>query len=124
MASAILIYDGCCPFCSSYARYVRLKKTVGEIRLVDARKGGPDVDRAMARGCDLDEGMVLVMNGAYYHGDACLNRLALMSSKSGLFNRVNFALFRSPSVSRFGYPILRFGRKVALTVLGRSKLGR
>ena len=122
MASAVLIYDGDCPFCSRYSRYMRLKQTVGEIRLVNAREGGTDVDRAVAKGFDLDEGMVLVMDGAYYHGDACLNRLALMSSRSDLFNRVNFALFRSPSFSKVSYPVLRFGRNMVLRILGRPKL--
>ncbi len=85
---------------------------------------GSEVEQAVAKGFDLDEGMVLVMEGAYYHGDACLNRLALMSSRSDLFNRANFALFRSPSVSRVCYPVLRFGRNMTLRLLGRSKLGQ
>ena len=123
MASAVLIYDGNCPFCSRYTRYLRLKQTVGGIQLIDARGGGPEVAQAIAKGFDLDEGMVLVMDGAYYHGDACLNRLALMSSRSDLFNRVNFALFRSPFVSRVSYPVLRFGRNLVLKLLGRPKLG-
>ncbi len=123
MAKATLIYDGDCPFCSRYSKYIRLKRAVGELLLVDARQGGPEVEQAIARGFDLGEGMVLVVGGNYYHGAACLNRLALMGSRSDIFNRLNFFLFRSPLLSRFSYPLLRAGRNLVLRLLGRSKLG-
>ena len=122
MAQARLIYDGECPFCSRYSSHVRLKKAVGELTLIDARQGGPDVENVCALGYDLNEGMVLVMGDNYYHGAACLNRLALMSSNSGLFNRLNFFLFRSAFLSRASYPLLRSGRNLVLRILGRSKL--
>jgi hypothetical protein len=119
---AVLIYDGYCPFCSRYVRYLRLREAVGELRLVDAREGGPEVEAAKAEGLDLDEGMVLRLGDATYHGADCLNRLALMSSPSGVFNRLNAALFRSPRLSALGYPVLRCGRNLALRLLRRPRL--
>lgn len=119
---AVLIYDGDCPFCSRYVRYLRLKEAVGDLRLVDARQGGPEVEAARAEGVDLDQGMLLRLGGVDYHGADCLNRLALMSSSSNLFNRVNAALFRSPRLSALGYPVLRAGRNLALRLLGRPRL--
>ena len=41
---AWLVYDGDCPFCSAYVRFVRLRDAVGTVHLVDAREGGPVVD--------------------------------------------------------------------------------
>ncbi|HUT49520.1 MAG TPA: DCC1-like thiol-disulfide oxidoreductase family protein [Alphaproteobacteria bacterium] len=120
---ATLIYDGDCPFCSRYARYVRLRQAVGTLRLVDARDGGAEVDRARRQGLRLDDRMVLEIGGVLYHGDACLNRLALMSSRSGVFNRVNYLLFKSPRLARVAYPALRSGRNLALRLLGRKPLG-
>jgi hypothetical protein len=67
--------------------------------------------------------MVLVIGENYYHGAACLNRLALMSSRSDVFNRLNCFLFRSALLSKLSYPILRAGRNLVLRILGRSKLG-
>ncbi|MEM6464198.1 MAG: DCC1-like thiol-disulfide oxidoreductase family protein [Pseudomonadota bacterium] len=119
---ALLIYDGDCPFCSRFSDYVRLKKAVGDLVLIDARQGGGAVEDAVARGFDLDEGMVLVVGGKYYHGADCLNRLALMSSRSDLFNRINFFLFRSPLISRLSYPVLRAGRNLVLRLMGRPRL--
>lgn len=119
----ILIYDGECPFCSRYVSLVRLREAAGVLQLVDARDGGSVVEGVRARGYVIDEGMVLIMDGQYYHGDDCLNRLALLSTRSGFFNRLNYWLFRSPLLSRISYPVLRTGRNLVLWLLRRKKLG-
>lgn len=121
--SLVLIYDGECPFCSRYVRLLRLREAVGSLRLVDARDNGPEVAAVRERGLLIDEGMVLIMDERYYHGDDCLHVLALMSSQQGWFNRLNFWMFRSASVSRIAYPVLRVGRNLALKLMGRGKLG-
>jgi len=116
-----LVYDGECPFCSAYVNYVRVQKSIGTFKLINAREGGPIVNDIIERGFDLDEGMVLVMNGQYYHGHDCINHLALLSTSSGVFNRINAFVFRSKTVSRLLYPVLRFGRNLVLRMLGRKK---
>lgn len=121
--SLVLIYDGECPFCSRYVRLLRLREAVGSLRLVDARDNGPEVAAVRERGLLIDEGMVLIMDERYYHGDDCLHVLALMSSQQGWFNRLNFWMFRSAAVSRIAYPVLRAGRNLALKLMGRGKLG-
>lgn len=117
-----IVYDGQCPFCSRYVRLVRLRETLGQVQLVDARKGGPQVDEVRQAGLDLDEGMVLKLDGRLYHGADCINMLALLSTPSSGFNRLNAALFRSPTASRLLYPVLRTGRNAVLRLLGRSKI--
>ncbi|WP_420392519.1 DCC1-like thiol-disulfide oxidoreductase family protein [Acuticoccus sp.] len=122
-ADATIVYDGECPFCSAYVKMVRLKDSVGRVELVNARDGGSLVDEIRAKGYDLDEGMVLKMNGQLYHGDDCLHRIALLSTRSGAFNRLTGVIFRSRTASKALYPFLRAGRNTTLRVLGRSKLG-
>jgi len=119
----ILIYDGDCPFCSRYVRLMRVREAVGEMRLVDARDGGPEVEDVRGRGYVIDQGMVLIMNGHYYHGDECLHRLALLSTRQGWFNKFNHWLFRYQWLSRLSYPVLRTGRNTVLWLMGRKKLG-
>jgi predicted DCC family thiol-disulfide oxidoreductase YuxK len=121
---AWIVYDGQCPFCSRYVTLLRLRDAIGPVALVDAREGGPIVDEIRAAELDLDEGMVLKVDGRLYHGDECLHRLALLSTPSSLFNRVNAAVFRSATASRLLYPVLRSGRNAALRLLGRPKLNR
>jgi predicted DCC family thiol-disulfide oxidoreductase YuxK len=119
---AWLVYDGECPFCSAYVRYVRVKESLGKLHLINAREPHPLVDEVRAQGLDLDEGMVLKLGGRYYHGADCINVLASLSTASGTFNRLNAALFRSPTASRYLYPVLRAGRNTVLRLLGRRRL--
>jgi predicted DCC family thiol-disulfide oxidoreductase YuxK len=123
-AESWILYDGECPFCTRYVRYTRLKEAAGPVRLLDAREAGPEVDEAHRRGYDLNEGMLLKYQGQFYHGDAALHVLAVLTTQSGVFNRVNAWLYRSPSRARIAYPFLRCGRNAALRLLGRKPIER
>ncbi len=117
-----LLYDGDCPFCSSYVHYVRLRDTAGPITLADARQFPALVSEAQALGFDVDVGMVLKLDGQYYFGADCIHALSLLTTPSGAFNRVNRALFKSKTLARFAYPILRAGRNCVLFLLGRRRI--
>jgi predicted DCC family thiol-disulfide oxidoreductase YuxK len=117
----VLVYDGGCPVCSAYVTYVRIKESAGGLQLVNARDGGPWVDRVRQSGLDLDEGMVLFYGGRAYHGADCIHVLALMSTGSGVFNRINAVVFRHPRLAKFLYPALRAGRNLLLKLLHRSR---
>ena len=119
---AWIIYDGQCPFCSRYVEFVRLRDSLGRVELVDARDGGPIVDEAVSAGLDLDDGVVLKLGDRLYHGDECIHMLALLSTRSGAFNRINGAIFSSRRASRLLHPLLRAGRNATLRLLGRSKM--
>ena len=75
------------------------------------------------RAYNITKGMALIDGDTIHFGDEVVHRLALMSTHSWWFNRLNAALFTSPAVSRFLYPVLRSGRRLALTLLGRPKIG-
>jgi predicted DCC family thiol-disulfide oxidoreductase YuxK len=117
-----LAYDGECPFCSAYVRMLRLREAAGAVRMVNARDGGPEVAAARAAGLDLDEGMVLNLNGRLLHGDECIHALALMTTPSGPFNRLTHWVFRSERRARLLYPWLRAGRNATLRLLGRRRM--
>src|SRR5688572_4535566 len=117
-----LLYDGDCPFCSRYVAYVRLREAAGPVTLADARSHPELLAEALQHAYDLDEGMLLKLDGRYYHGADCINALALLTTPSGIFNRLNRALFRSKAVSRLAYPVLRAGRNLALKLLGREQI--
>jgi len=121
-AQVILVYDGECPVCSAYVRYLRLKASAGTVQLINARDGGPWVDSVRTQGLDLDEGMALYYGGVWYHGADCIHMLALLSTPSGAFNRLNALVFRSTRVARVMYPVLRAGRNLLLRLLGRAPL--
>lgn len=116
------MYDGECPFCSRYAALVRLQAAAGPLRLIDARQGGPEFNAALSAGYDLDEGMLLRFENRFYFGADCLNRLALLSTRSDVFNRLCSAIFKSPAISSVAYPVLRFGRNSTLRFLSRKPI--
>ena len=117
-----LVYDEECPFCSTYVKYIRLQENFGKLNLVDARTGGKLVESIKNQGYDLNEGMVLKFQGRYYHGADCINMLALMSTRFGVFNRVNAMIFKNATASNILYPVLRAGRNLTLKLLGKKKL--
>lgn len=117
-----VVYDGECPFCSNYVKMLRLRESLGNVQLLDARQGGPVVVRLQQAGIDLDEGMALVDGDRILHGDACLHALASMSTSSDLFNKLNAVIFRNRTATRLLYPVLRTGRNATLRLLGRKKL--
>ena len=119
---AWLLYDGECPFCSRYVKLVRFREAVGRVRLIDARQDSALLAEIAAANLNLDEGMVLKLNGRYYHGAECIHTLALLSTPSTMFNRLNIAIFRAPTLARLLYPLLRAGRNTVLRLLGRSKI--
>jgi hypothetical protein len=80
------------------------------------------VDEVQRLGYDVDAGMVLKLNGNYYHGGDCIHALALLTTPSGWFNRLNSWVFRSATVAKYLYPVLRTGRNLTLRLLGRSRL--
>ncbi|HEX6145038.1 MAG TPA: DCC1-like thiol-disulfide oxidoreductase family protein [Geminicoccaceae bacterium] len=119
---AWIVYDGQCPFCSRYVALLRLRAALGQVVLVNAREGGPLVEEIERAGIDLNEGMVLKMDGELHHGDACIHRLALLSTPSGWFNRLNGAVFGHRRAARVLYPVLRTGRNLTLRLLGRDRI--
>jgi len=118
------VYDGDCPICNLAARALRIKKTVGNLHLVNAReeKHHRLIGEINDRQLDLDEGMVLVFGGRFYHGEDALHMMALLGSGRGWFNRLNAVLFRSEPIARFCYPAMRAARNGLLRLGGRQKI--
>lgn len=66
--------------------------------------------------------MVLKVGDQLYYGADAIHALALMGSRSGVFNRLNYWVFRSPRVASVLYPMLRALRNLLLKALRKSKI--
>jgi predicted DCC family thiol-disulfide oxidoreductase YuxK len=113
-----LLYDHECPICRSYCRYARVRETVGELRLVDARQPGSLRDEVTAAGLDVDQGIVLKLKDVVYFGPDAMRMLTLLGTRTGWFNRTAYALFGTRVGSRIVYPVGKALRNLLLKWLG------
>lgn len=117
----IVIYDKECPFCSDYVRFMRIQENAGEkIDLVNARSAVPEAELARSR-YNLDEGMLVIDGENEYFGDDALHFLALLEKGDTIRSRIN-RLFGSRRVAKRVYPVMKFGRRITLKLLGRKPI--
>jgi len=118
----LLVYDKQCPACDFYCNLVRIRDSVGELKLVDARNPGPVMDEITSMGLDIDQGMVLKVDGQIFYGADAIHALSLLGTRSGLFNRFNFWVFSSKTMANALYPVFRTLRNFLLKALRVSKI--
>ena len=118
----LLVYDRECPACNVYCQVVKIRKIVGNLRIVDARENSEVLHEITAAGLDIDQGVVLKMGNQLYYGSDAIHTLALIGSRSGVLNRINYWVFKSKKISSILYPFLRFLRNLLLKILGKSKI--
>ncbi len=118
----LLVYDKECPACNNYCQVVRIREDIGKLKIVDAREESDVRDEITEMGLDIDQGMVLKMNDKIYYGSDAIHALALISSKSSIFNRLNYWIFKSKTRSYYLYPILRSCRNLLLKILSKTKI--
>lgn len=117
-----IVYDGECPFCTNYVTMVRLRDSVGEVELINARSNHPIVAEIKGNGLDLNEGMVVRYEGREYFGADAMNILSILTSDRGTLNRLVARLFANKRFARTIYPFLRGGRNLTLKFLGRKRI--
>jgi predicted DCC family thiol-disulfide oxidoreductase YuxK len=118
----LLVYDWECPACDAYCRLLRTSRSVGTLRLINARTPSTAVEEITEAGLDVDQGMVVKMGGRLYYGADAIHTLALISSRSDLFNMLSYYAFRSRTLSRILYPGLRTCSNLLLKVMGKTKI--
>lgn len=118
----LLVYDSECPACDAYCQMVNIRASVGDLRTVDARENSAIMEQITSQGLDIDQGMVLKMGDQLYYGADAIHALAIIGSRSGIFNRLNYWMFKSKTASSVLYPILKYCRNLLLKLLGKTKI--
>lgn len=113
-----LVYDHECPFCRRYCHFIRLRDTVDNLVLVDARQPSAIMNQITADELDVDQGMVVKMGDHLFYGAEAIHMLVLLTTRLGIVNRLNYWLFSSKTRAEFVYPILVFCRNIALKIMG------
>ncbi len=117
-----IIYDGECPFCSKYVQLIQLKKTIGYVELINARVDPTIKEKLKELSIDINKGMVLIDGKDIYFAEDCVHRLALLSTSSTLFNRMNKFVFKYKTLSKIIYPIMKTGRNFILFILRKKQI--
>jgi predicted DCC family thiol-disulfide oxidoreductase YuxK len=118
----ILVYDKQCPLCDNYCKLIRIRESVGELVLIDARTNSNIMEEITQANLDIDQGMVLKFDDNLYYGADAIHVLAMISSPSGIFNRLNYWYFKSKFIAKYSYPIMRSIRNLLLKALSVTKI--
>lgn len=117
-----LIYDGDCPFCTQYVRFLKLQQAVGPVTLLNARECPALVRDLNAHHMNINKGMVWSEGGTLYYDHLAINRLAILSEDDDAMNTLNRLLFANPRISKYLYAVLKFGRRMTLRILHRKPI--
>lgn len=118
------VYDGQCPLCLMGATHFRVREAVVNLNLLDAREypNHPIIHEINSRCLNLDDGMVLKLGDAFYHGADALHVMAMLGTNSGWFNRLNGCIFKSRLLATLIYPAFRGIRNLLLQWRGVEKI--
>ena len=56
----LLVYDRECPACNAYCQVIQIRKSVGNLRIVDAREDSDVLKEITSKGLDIDQGLSLI----------------------------------------------------------------
>lgn len=113
-----ILYDDQCPVCRGYCTKVQFKDAAQEITLTDARKPGALIQEVTAQGLDIDEGMVVKIDGKIYYGSEAM-RVLVPLTKAG---RVQRLLFSTKNLSAAVYGFCKGVRNILLRALRIRKI--
>lgn len=113
-----ILYDDQCPVCRGYCTNVKLKDGAGDLVLTDARQDGALMDEITRQGLDIDEGMVVKMNGQIYYGSEAMRVLVPLTT-AGPLERM---LFRRRGIAAAVYGFCKAVRNLLLRALRIPKI--
>jgi predicted DCC family thiol-disulfide oxidoreductase YuxK len=118
-----LLYDGECPACRSYLAISRLRELRPDLAVLDARQKPALVAVLCGRGYEINEGMVLALDGRMFFGAEVTRMVALFGEAHPPPRRLLLVAIGAAPWSRWLYPWLNRGRQLLLRMLGRGLIG-
>ena len=119
-----LLYDGECPACSAYVAMTRLRQLHPGLRVINARSEPALVAELRGKGCEINEGMVLCLDGVIHFGPDATRMIAVLGRSSpSRWRRTALAAVGTAPWARRLYPWLNRTRMLLLRMLGRKPIG-
>ena len=117
----LFIYDGECPFCNHFAQLLELKSSLPEFEILDGRKNLALLSQLYQQGYDLNKGAILLSNENIMHGAEAINWICCeIREPSGSLIQLLRIIFTSNKRTNFLFPFLLWGRRLSLTLKGKS----
>ena len=124
MDTNFLLYDGDCPACSAYVAIARLRQLYPNLRIVSARTEPDLVAELRQHGYEINDGMVLSLDGKVYYAAEATRMIAVLGQDwPSLWRRAALRIIGTAPWSRALYPWLNRGRLLLLRILGRKRIG-
>ena len=86
-----IYYDGDCPFCDNYVSLLKLKDTVGDVKLINLRESKKDKDRLLKKGLTLIKDGCATGTKLFQGAQAVQNWHVFR--QQGPFNKINKFIF-------------------------------
>lgn len=121
MEKITLYYDGDCPFCTEYSKYVKLKQRY-DIIILDARTELDKIRYFNSKGFNINNGMILEIenNNAIYQGDSAILEIDRLLEHTTFLDKLRTAVTHIPYLMRLAYPIIKWFRYLTLKAMGKN----
>jgi predicted DCC family thiol-disulfide oxidoreductase YuxK len=124
MDTNYLLYDGECPACSAYVAISRLRQLYPDLRIVSARTEPELVAELRRKGFEINDGMVLSLDGKIHYAAEATRMIAILGRNSpSRWRRTALGMIGTAPWARPLYPWLNRGRLLLLRTLGRRPIG-
>ena len=113
-----LYYDKQCPFCSKYAKLLKLKENF-EINLKDARENLDEIS-VLCKNLDINDGFIVIYKNDCFQGAKALEFLNRAVDKTTILGKLHFFFAYENNFSKFLYKTLFILRKIVLFILRKD----
>ena len=118
-----LLYDGECPACGAYVAVSRLRQLYPDLAVISARDTPELVAELRRAGYEINEGMVLSLDGRLYFGPEATRMIAVLGRASpSAWRRALLASIGTAPWARLLYPWLNRARQLLLRLLRRGPI--
>ena len=110
-----LLYDGECPFCTSFSRFYEIKKALPNLEIISMRDAERLRSLVLPQDLNFNYGMVLVLSdGRVLQGEPAFNLINGAVKKTSLRDHIVVGMNSIKSITRIVYPMLFRLRLMAL----------
>lgn len=110
------------PYLGETPKFLKIKKTVGQLILINARESNELVTEAIEQGFNVNEGIIVYYNQTFYHGVTAINLLNDLADQSTFSGRLSRLIYKNKLATSLWYPFLKLLRNLNLRLQGKSKI--